>query len=420
MFSYFADTVDWIVEYLREEVDRNRELHPYRGRIVAVRGTESWEGITHEQAVYGFAPESTEAPPGLDDDLYDILVTTDVLAEGMNLQQAARIVNVDLPWNPMRLVQRHGRIDRIGSPHKDVYITCVFPDKHLEKLLDIEDRIRRKLAQPAASIGLDSSPIPGVTISCHQFADAKEEAFTEIGKIREGNASLFETGGEGSTAHSGEEYRQELRKGLEHYGDAIKEIPGGAGSGLRHGARRGHFFCARIGDKSFLRFVPVGAGEEEIVRDSLACLAMITCQAGTERVLPDDLREAAYDAWARARTDIYREWQLGVDPANLQTAIRPLFRRAATQVRSFPAPEMTLEEVDRLAETLEAPWGMRLERTLRAVFPADAPATAATTRAIAEWVREYGLQPWKAPEPLPPIDESDVSLVVWMAVEAER
>ena len=62
----------------------------------------------------GFAPRSTEAPPRHDDDLYDILVTTDVLAEGVNLQQARHIINYDLPWNPMRLVQRHGRIDRIG------------------------------------------------------------------------------------------------------------------------------------------------------------------------------------------------------------------------------------------------------------------------------------------------------------------
>lgn len=80
---------------------------------------------------------------------------------------------------------------------------------------------------------------------------------------------------------------------------------------------------------------------------------------------------------------------------------------------------MTLEEGDRLADTLEAPWGMRIERSLRAAFPADAPATPATTRRIAEWVRAYGLQPWQAPEPLPPIDESDVTLVVWMGVESE-
>jgi hypothetical protein len=418
IFSYFADTVDWIVEFLRDEVERNRALHAYRGRIAAVRGNESWEGITREKAVFGFAPESSEAPPGDREDKYDILVTTDVLAEGMNLQQAARIINVDLPWNPMRLVQRHGRVDRIGSPHRDVYITCVFPDRHLERLLTIEDRIRRKLAQAAASIGLETAPIPGVDVSDHVFTDS-QEARAELEKLRRGDASLFETAGERGHAHSGEEYRQELRKGLERYGDSVRTLPGGAGSGVRRGRRRGHVFCAKIGDKAFLRFVPLGGTDDDIVRDSLSCLGLITCREDTERVLPDDLKEAAYDAWARARADIWREWQQGVDPANLQPSIRPLFRRAAEQVRRFPPPEMTLEEIDRLTETLEAPWGMRIERSLRAVFPADAAAMPATSRRIVDWVREYGLQPWKAPEPLPPVDESEILLTVWMGIEAE-
>ncbi len=45
----------------------------------------------------------------------------------VNLQQARHIINYDLPWNPMRLVQRHGRIDRVGSPHAEVFIRCVCP-----------------------------------------------------------------------------------------------------------------------------------------------------------------------------------------------------------------------------------------------------------------------------------------------------
>ena len=58
----------------------------------------------------------------------------------MNLQQACNIVNYDLPWNPMRLVQRHGRIDRIGSRHPEVFLRCVFPDSRLDDLLGLEER----------------------------------------------------------------------------------------------------------------------------------------------------------------------------------------------------------------------------------------------------------------------------------------
>ena len=160
VFSYFSDTVEWIAEHLGSVLETDRRLARYRGRLAVVRGTDSFEGVTRTDAVFGFAPESTEAPPGRADDKYDILVTTDVLAEGMNLQQCGRVINYDLPWNPMRPVQRHGRIDRIGSPHEKVFLTCVFPDRQLEALLALEERIRRKLAQAAASIGPRSDRDP--------------------------------------------------------------------------------------------------------------------------------------------------------------------------------------------------------------------------------------------------------------------
>ncbi len=180
---------------------------------------------------------------------------------------------------------------------------------------------------------------------------------------------------------------------------------------------RGHFFCARIDDKTFLRFVPMG--REQVVRDSLTCLRAITCTEGTERVMAEDLRAAAYDAWLAARRDIYDEWQRGADPKNLQPDIRPLFRAAAAHLRRYRPADMPLDEADRVAEALEAPWGMRIERSLREVFTQETAKGEATTRSIAERVKLLGLQPWKAPEPLPPIDEEEVVLVVWMAVEAE-
>ena len=88
------------------------------------------------------------------EDLYDLVVTTDVLAEGVNLQQAGHIINYDLPWNPMRLVQRHGRIDRIGSFHSQIVIRCVFPDARLDDLLNLEERLHRKIKQASAAVGV--------------------------------------------------------------------------------------------------------------------------------------------------------------------------------------------------------------------------------------------------------------------------
>src|SRR5690606_6934905 len=92
----------------------------------------------------------------------------------MNLQQAARIINYDLPWNPMRLVQRHGRIDRIGSPHSEVYLRCVFPDRRLDDLLGLEERLHRKIKQAAAAVGVGEI-LPGSTTADVTFAETREE-----------------------------------------------------------------------------------------------------------------------------------------------------------------------------------------------------------------------------------------------------
>ena len=91
---------------------------------------------------------------------YDLLVSTDVLAEGVNLQQCRNIINFDMPWNPMRLVQRHGRIDRISSPHDRVFLRTFFPTDRLDRLLDLKKCILDKLALAAASVGV-VSPIEG-------------------------------------------------------------------------------------------------------------------------------------------------------------------------------------------------------------------------------------------------------------------
>lgn len=416
VFSYFTDTVEWIYEHLVERMATDRRLAVFRGRIAQVRGTEGAGGVGRHEAIYGFAPTSTDAPAGYQEDKFDVLIATDVLSEGLNLQQAARIVNYDLPWNPMRLVQRHGRIDRIGSPHADVWMTCIFPDAQLDKLLKLEERIRMKLAQASASVGLDSEVIPGATAVEMNFADSLEE----IDRLRREDATIFEQGGEGATAHSGEEYRQELRKAIEQgLEPQIRALPGAAGSGLRQGKERGHFFCAKVDDKVLLRFVPWNR-ESGIVGDALGCLRRITCSPETQRVMPEDLREGAYEAWALARAHIRAEWTWATDPANLQPKVRPLFREAAAHVRAYRPDEMTLEESDRLVASLEAPRGMRDERALRKVFNRDAHDGIITTKLIAAFVRERGFQPWKAPEPLPPIDEEDIRLVVWMAVEGEE
>ena len=412
IFSYFSDTVEWIEQYLRTCIEQDERLSAYRGRIVSVNSADNRNGIQRREAVFGFAPISTEAPIGSDDDRFDILITTDVLAEGQNLQQARNIINYDLPWNPMRLVQRNGRIDRIGSPHEDVYIRCYFPDRQLDALLRLEERIRRKLAQAAASIGLEGEVIPDGATNDVVFSETR----AEIEALRQENTDIFERAGQEIGAYSGEEYRQILRQGIDNLNDQIARLPWAAGSGLGNGLQKGHFFCARVGERVYLRFVPFDA-DEDMIRDTLGCLRMIDCNLDTPRTMPEDLKTGVFQAWNRTREDIFLQWTEATDPANLQPTIPKTFRDTAAQLRAYPPDHTSQEELDLLIDAVEAPWGARIGRELREILRDEIITPKTKSNQLKGKIGELGLQPFVAPEPLPIIEEDEVKLICWMAVD---
>ncbi|MPZ51777.1 MAG: helicase [Acidimicrobiia bacterium] len=412
LLSYYADTADWVREYLEQvtATATDPELAVYGGRVVQVRSGED-----KTDALFGFAPISAEATDG-HPDKYDILISTDVLAEGVNLQQARHVINIDLPWNPMRMVQRHGRVDRIGSRHDRVYIRCFFPTEELDLLLGLEQRLHRKIRQAAASVGVEGEILPGSEVSDITFTETRDE----IERLRSEDSSLFEESGERGNAYSGEEYRQELRQGLQDpdLRESILALPWGSGSGLvREGAQPGFVFCARVGDRTepIYRYVGIGDGEPEVISDTLTCLAHAHATADTDRVLDEAIHLRAYDAWNEASSDILTQWTFATDPANLQPSVPKTMRDAAQLLRDHPPMGMAQQDVDRLIDTTEAPYPNRIQKLVRdAVRVADDPRDAA--EAVARVVREQGLQPAVAPEPLPVISEDDIHLVCWQAI----
>jgi hypothetical protein len=84
-----------------------------------------------------------------------VLVTTDVLSEGQNLQDAHIVVNYDLPWAIIKLIQRAGRVDRVGQESEEVLVYTFMPDDGVEGVLTLRDRIRQRLEQNAEVFGSD-------------------------------------------------------------------------------------------------------------------------------------------------------------------------------------------------------------------------------------------------------------------------
>src|SRR5712691_3975958 len=87
----------------------------------------------------------------------DIMISTDVLSEGQNLQDCGVLINYDLHWNPTRMVQRAGRIDRIGTSFETLWVLNMFPDEGLEKLLGLVESLSQKIASIDQSGFLDAS-----------------------------------------------------------------------------------------------------------------------------------------------------------------------------------------------------------------------------------------------------------------------
>jgi superfamily II DNA or RNA helicase len=145
LFSQFADTVSYLNEQLRA-----RGLK----KFAAVTGdTEDPSDFARR-----FSPESNKAREKVAaSDELRVLVATDVLSEGQNLQDAAIVVNYDLPWAIIRLIQRAGRVDRIGQKSEEILCYSFVPADGVERLIRLRARVRQRLQENADVVGTDET-----------------------------------------------------------------------------------------------------------------------------------------------------------------------------------------------------------------------------------------------------------------------
>ena len=144
VFTYYADTL----EYLNENLKKDKRFSSCE--IASICGRVPPK--IREEIVKRFFKKEIQ-----------ILLSTDVLSEGMNLQSAQIVINYDLHWNPTRMIQRAGRIDRIGSPFDKVYVYNFFPEEELEELLKLVRILQEKIKKIDESVGLDQT-ILGETV----------------------------------------------------------------------------------------------------------------------------------------------------------------------------------------------------------------------------------------------------------------
>ncbi|MEJ7784939.1 MAG: helicase-related protein [Solirubrobacteraceae bacterium] len=145
VFSEYADTAEYVAAQLVNELQSTP--------IAAVTGdTDNPTAMARR-----FSPASNSALGGLPAGAAElrVLVATDVLSEGQNLQDAAVVVNYDLPWTIIRLIQRAGRVDRIGQTSPTVRVYSFLPQTGVEQVIQLRSRIGARLRENAAVFGSD-------------------------------------------------------------------------------------------------------------------------------------------------------------------------------------------------------------------------------------------------------------------------
>ena len=154
-FSQYAETVHVVARLLMARRAGVAELTARGGRVAGGR-------VSRRDVLAQFSPH---APPSRTPECnrISLLITTDVLSEGLDLQNASVIIHLDLPWNPARLEQRVGRVRRLGSPHDEVHVYAMSPPARAERLLRVEARLRAKLRLASTIVGLDSPSLDVAT-----------------------------------------------------------------------------------------------------------------------------------------------------------------------------------------------------------------------------------------------------------------
>lgn len=145
IFTQYADTAQYLYDNLTSAGDG--------GRVEVITSQER----NKAEIVGRFAPRAnpqhrTDAAPEI-----ETLIATDVLAEGLNLQDCDTVINYDLHWNPVRLIQRFGRIDRIGTEHDRITGYNFLPERALERNLGLHEKLRARIQEIHDTIGEDAA-----------------------------------------------------------------------------------------------------------------------------------------------------------------------------------------------------------------------------------------------------------------------
>lgn len=175
IFSYFSDTVAYLQNNLATMTPHISDANI--GFVSSNNGSDS------ERLASRFSPVSKRYELKADETELQFLVATDVLSEGQNLQDAGILINYDLHWNPVRMIQRNGRVNRLGTKYKEVSIHNMRPERKLDSYLNLVQRLQGKIDMIRNTIGTDT-PVLDEPENAIEYGDAIKDIYDSDEKKR--------------------------------------------------------------------------------------------------------------------------------------------------------------------------------------------------------------------------------------------
>lgn len=251
IFSQFADTVKYLYDNLR--------MYP-----AVERATSQSPDLL--SIVKRFAPKANKTLPGKETPPIHILVSTDVLSEGQNLQDCRIVINYDLHWNPVRLIQRVGRVDRVTTEAQEIVAYNFFPERELEKKLGLLDKLEHRVQEIHQIIGEDA-PV---------LQPAEQVSREAMYAIYEGKEEILDTSDElTDVLNEAEAIIRRIMKKEPTYFERIKSLPDGIRSARSGKGGKGYFVFCQAGNFQRLYLVDM---EGKVLSTTIAeALKAIEC-----------------------------------------------------------------------------------------------------------------------------------------------
>lgn len=159
VFTTFKDTAEYLFDNLKELAGKSN----LNMAMVSGDATQTMAGANNFNSILdNFAPVARGRGESKDGSEIDLLIATDCISEGQNLQDCDTVLNYDIHWNPIRIIQRFGRIDRIGSQSNAVRMINYWPTTEMEEYLHLQTRVEARMALADAAASGDENPLENV------------------------------------------------------------------------------------------------------------------------------------------------------------------------------------------------------------------------------------------------------------------